>query len=370
MKVTKRVKIVTGLRCNIQCVFCYYRDNLKAPNRKFEEIRRDLLYARNRGITEVDFSGGEPTVHPDLPRMIEEAKSMGMERVCVISNGLRLSSRDYTATLKNAGLDEVLFSVHGSREGIHDGITRIPGSFRKISQALTNASSEGLTVRTNTVVNRMNCDDLLETGGFILNFHPMQVNFITINDWCFAKNLVDTLMLSYSEMSPRLKEACDLLSRRVRTVNVRYIPFCFMKDYERFVCNHRQVKFDPFEWVPRVRARLEIQNNLWRYLGILGYGYIAGGVFRRTFSMSAAEILDESVVEALRRWFYKKGDQCRQCRYTLICDGVEKTYEQQFGLTELDPAAGSAITDPVYFRNNGELNRCSDSAVHEEACHL
>jgi sulfatase maturation enzyme AslB (radical SAM superfamily) len=371
MELTKRVKIVTGLKCNIQCVFCYYRDNLHAPNRKFEEIRRDLLYARNRGISEVDFSGGEPTVHPDLPRLIEEAKSIGMEKVCIISNGLRLSNRDYAASLKSAGVDEILFSVHGSGEKTHDEITRIQGSFKKISQAISNAVSEGIIVRTNTVVNRINCNDLLAVGNFLIPFHPVQMNFITINDWCFAKNLVDKLMLSYSEISPRLKEACDLLSPHVRTVNVRYIPFCFMKDYERFVCNHRQVKFDPFEWVPRVRARLEIQNNFWRYLGILGYGYFAGGVFRKTFRMPPADVLDESVVEALRHWYYKKSDRCRECSLELICDGVEKTYADQFGLDELNQFVSEKITDPVFFRKSvGSCNNISHPDIEEGACHL
>ena len=370
MAVTKRVKIVTGLKCNIQCVFCYYRDNLHAPNRTFEEIRRDLLYARNRGILEVDFSGGEPTVHPDLPRLIEEAKSIGMEKVCIISNGLRLSNRDYAAGLRSAGLDEILFSVHGSGEKTHDEITRIPGSFKKISRAISNAVSEGITVRTNTVVNRINSDDLLAIGNFLIPFHPVQMNFITINDWCFAKNLVEKLMLSYSEMSPRLKEACDLLSPHVRAVNVRYIPFCFMRNYERFVCNHRQVRFDPFEWVPRVRARLEIQNNFWRYLGILVYGYVAGGVFRKTFRMSRADVLDESVIEALRHWFYKKSDRCGQCRFALLCDGVEKTYDQQFGLDELSPIKGDAICDPVFFRKNEGLQNSADVNIKEGACHL
>jgi len=370
MEVTKRVKIVTGLKCNIQCVFCYYRDNLHAPNRKFEEIRRDLLYARNRGVLEVDFSGGEPTVHPELPRLIEEAKSMGMEKVCIISNGVRLSNRDYAASLKSAGLDEILFSVHGSGEKTHDEITRIQGSFQKISRAISNAALEGVTVRTNTVVNRINYNDLLAIGNFLIPFHPVQMNFITINDWCFAKNLVEKLMLSYSEMSPRLKEACDLLAPHVIKVNVRYIPFCFMKDYERFVCNHRQVRFDPYEWVPRVRARLEIQNSIWRYLGILAYGYFAGGVFRKTFRLSPADVLDESVVEALRHWFYKKSDCCSQCSFKLICDGVEKTYDQQFGLDELTPMKGNAISDPVFFRKNDGFQYTADVTIKEGACHL
>ena len=354
MEITKRVKVVTGLKCNIKCVFCYYRDSLHAPNRKFEEIRKDLLYARKQGITEVDFSGGEPSVHPDLPRLISEAKSMGMEKVCIISNGLRLAKREYIASLKNAGIDEILFSVHGSGEKTHDEITQVPGSFGKISQAISHAASEGISIRTNTVVNRINFTDLTAIGNFLLPYQPIQVNFITINDWCFAKNLVEKLMLTYSEMSPKLKDACDLLRPHVAAVNVRYIPFCFMKGYEQYVCNHRQVKFEPFEWVPRVRARLEIQNSFWRYLGILGYGYFFGGVFRKTFRMPLADILDESIVEALRRWFYKKTMRCKECSFQLICDGVENTYAEQFGLDELTPVNGKKISDPVFFRTSVE----------------
>ena len=363
---TKRVKIVTGLKCNIQCIFCYYQDNLKAPNRTYDEIIKDVLYAKKHGVKEIDFSGGEPTVHPDLPRLISEAKSLGMERVCIISNGLRLADDKYARSLKTAGLDEILFSLHGSNSEIHDAITTIRGSFEKISFALANAHAEGIIIRTNTGVNRLNYNDLLAIGTFLLSYHPVQVNFITINDWCFAKHLVDKLMLSYSEMSPRLKEVCDLLDRRVEAVNVRYIPFCFMKDYERFVCNHKQVKFDRFEWIPRVRARLEIQNNLFRYLGILGYGYLFGGVIKNTFRMPLHDILDESVVEALRRWFYKKAPRCKECRFEAICDGVENTYAEKFGLEELSPSNGEKISDPVFFRKS--LNLQNKTTNRKGAC--
>lgn len=351
MNRTKRVKIVTGLKCNIQCVFCYYRDSLKAPNRTFESVKDDLYYAQRHGIEEVDFSGGEPTVHPDLARLISEAKSVGMKRVCVISNGFRLADRFYLRSLKEAGLDEILFSVHGSHEKIHDEITTVPGSFKRITEALSNASTEGIAVRTNSVVNRINYTDLSNIGLFVLNFNPVQVNFITINDWCFAKHLVEKLMLTYSEMSTHLKKACDLLDKKVMSVNVRYIPFCFMKGYERFVCNHKQVPYDAFEWVPRVRTRLEVQNSLLRYLGILGYGYLFGGAFRQTFSSPFTELLDDSIVAALRHWYYTKSHICKQCSFDKICDGVENTYANKYGLGELTSSTGSTVLNPVYFKN-------------------
>jgi MoaA/NifB/PqqE/SkfB family radical SAM enzyme len=352
MNKTKRVKIVTGLKCNIQCVFCYYRDSLKAPNRSLVDIRKDLVYAKKHGIEEVDFSGGEPTVHPDLPQLISEAKAIGMKRVCIISNGFRLADRHYLEALKAAGLDEVLFSVHGPDAAIHDQITSVAGSFQHISEALANASQAGLMIRTNTVVNRINFEDLDRIGSFILNFHPAQVNFITVNDWCYAKHLVDKLMVTYSEMSPALKAVCDLLDKHVNMVNVRYIPFCFMKGYERFVCNHRQVLYDPYEWVPRVRARLEVQNTLWRYLGILGYGFVFGGAFKKALHTTFPALLDECIIEALRHWYYSKNSNCRSCSYSSICDGVEKTYAKKFGLDELCMIQGKAIESPYFFRKD------------------
>jgi len=355
MEKTKRVKIVTGLKCNIKCVFCYYRDNLDAPNRTVVDILADVSYAYRNGVREIDFSGGEPTIHPDLPKLISAAKQLGMERVCIITNGWRLAEHGYFLELKNAGLDEALFSVHGASAEVHDQLTAVSGSFERISRAMKISVELGVVVRTNTVVNRINLDDLLEISRFVAVHMPAQVNFITVNDWCYAKHLVDSLMVHYSEMAPRLHEACDFLDEKTPAVNVRYIPFCFMQGYERFVCNHPQVMYDPYEWVPRVRARLEEGTSLWRYLGILGYGLFVCGASLKLGRQSLADTLDESVVSGLRRWFYTKRSDCMKCKYAELCDGVEKTYAREYGLNELIPLSGERISDPVHFRKGLKL---------------
>ncbi|OGW55929.1 MAG: hypothetical protein A2Y81_10510 [Nitrospirae bacterium RBG_13_43_8] len=123
-----------------------------------------------------------------------------------------------------------------------------------------------------------------------------------------------------------------------------------MDGYERFVCNHRQVPYDLYEWVPGVRTRLEVQNTVWRYLGIIGYGFTFGGTFRKVFRLSWPDLINESVTEALRKWFYVKNKDCRKCRFYELCDGVEKTYAKQFGLNKLIPVKGKKIFDPVFFR--------------------
>lgn len=351
MERTRRVKIVTGLKCNIKCVFCYYRDNLQAPNRSFVEIEKDLRYAYRHGIREVDFSGGEPTVHPELPALIAQAKSLGMERVCIISNGLRLAKPEYVRCLKTAGLDEVLFSVHGSHAGIHDEITQVAGSFEKLSRGMANAAEASLEVRINTVVNRLNYEDLDKLSKLALSYQPIQCNFITLNDWCFAKHLIDKFMITYTEMAPALKAACDILDPHVPAVNVRYIPFCFMKGYERFVCNHRQVLYDPYEWVPRVRCRLEEQNNAIRFLAILGYGFFMAGGWKKAGRIAWPDLLDRCVVEGLRVHYYRKGAQCKGCSHRELCDGVEKTYAEKFGFVELKSLSGEYLPDPLAYRH-------------------
>lgn len=352
MQKTRRVKIVTGLKCNIRCIFCYYRDNLQAPNRSFDAIEADLLYAYRHGVREVDFSGGEPTVHANLPTLIERAKQIGMRQVCIISNGLRLAKPEYVAALKNAGLDEVLFSVHGSHPGIHDEITQVQGCFTKLSAGLHNVAEAGLDVRINTVVNGVNYQALGAICNLVLHYKPVQVNFITLNDWCFAKHLIDKFMISYSEMAPALREACDIIDSKVPAVNVRYIPFCFMAGYERFVCDHRQILYDPYEWVPRVRCRLEEQNSLKRYLAILAYGYLMAGSWKKTGKVGWDDLMDDCVVEGLRKYFYRKGKQCKSCGYFEHCDGVENTYADKFGFSELLPSSQEFPSDPLFFRND------------------
>lgn len=350
MRRTRRVKIVTGLKCNLRCVFCYYRDSLDAANRPLARIRRDISYAFRRGIREIDFSGGEPTVHPDLPRIISLAKETGIQRVCIISNAWRLADRDYLRSLKTAGLDEILFSLHGPNEDIHDRMTAVPGSFRKIREALGHAVAEGIAVRTNTVVNRLNYNRLGDLCDLILRFNPVQVNFITINDWCYAKNIVGDLLVTYSEMAPRLREACHTLESSVPAVNVRYIPFCFMEGYERFVCDHRQVPYDPYEWAQSIRARNEEGTSYLRYLGILGYGLLFGGAWRKLFSQPLVHTLDDCVTEGIRKYYYAKTPQCSGCRYCELCDGVEKTYAEEYGFEELMPAKGEVVCDPIAYR--------------------
>lgn len=81
-----------------------------------ERVKRELLLDEwkiilnkiwSAGIPHVIFTGGEPTLRPDLPELIAFTEDLGM--VCgLLTNGLRLAEKKYLHQLLSAGLDHLM----------------------------------------------------------------------------------------------------------------------------------------------------------------------------------------------------------------------------------------------------------------------
>jgi pyruvate-formate lyase-activating enzyme len=352
VKATKRVKVVTGFRCNADCMFCYYKDKLKGPNIAAGTIKKDLDFAFRHGIREVDFSGGEPTIHPQLAELIRYAKAKGFRKVCIITNGIALANKGYYKNLVDAGLDETLFSLQGCDDANHDSFVNVQGSFKRMMAAIEFAASFGIKVRTNTVVHKKNYRDLVRICRLVVPFNPVQVNFIVVNDWQCAGKLFGNFVCSYTEMAPYLKDSCDFLSASLGNINVRYIPFCMMLGYEKYICDIMQLKYDPYEWLPWVRAMLEKHYRWYLTAGLIGFGLLTHQAPLKLLGMKGQDFLDECIINGIRRYGYRQGAQCRGCRYRLICDGLERTYAHLLGFKELKRAEGERIVEPYYFRTH------------------
>ncbi len=89
-----------------------------------ERVKRDLLSdewkvilqkAWNAGIPHIIFTGGEPTTRPDLPELVAYAESLG-QVTGLLTNGLRLSNREYLHELLNAGLDHIMILLDPEAE--------------------------------------------------------------------------------------------------------------------------------------------------------------------------------------------------------------------------------------------------------------
>jgi 7,8-dihydro-6-hydroxymethylpterin dimethyltransferase len=78
--------------CNMNCPVCLktWNDEQNISLQEFEFIL-DTLIACEGFIPVINLSGGEPTMHPDLIKMLEMAKSKGIMQVSISTNGIRLA---------------------------------------------------------------------------------------------------------------------------------------------------------------------------------------------------------------------------------------------------------------------------------------
>lgn len=80
--------------CNLDCPICFTHNRPDlAYHKSLDDVARiaDRILERNPAQTIVDLTGGEPTLHPQLPEIVALLRSKGFSRVMVNTNGLRLS---------------------------------------------------------------------------------------------------------------------------------------------------------------------------------------------------------------------------------------------------------------------------------------
>ncbi len=371
--VTTRVRIATGLKCNIRCPFCYYGDELNTQEYAHDRVLRMMDLAWDFGVREIDFSGGEPTIRKDFTDLLAYAQTKGFKKICVITNGVRISSRQLLEQFHKAGLNEVLMSVHGGDDETASRLSGHPGMLAKLTEALDNVLDLGLRLRTNTVVNSANMKLLPRIARMIAAYKPVAVNFICFNDWINASPSTRDMAVRFSEASPLLKEAINILKKTSPKVTVRYIPFCLLEGYEPHVCGLLQNTFDGDEWLDSIKRlvtdiddpkRLEdykkTLNDAWKS----GRDAMDAGLHAEERSALARlsgaapfealtpdNALAAHVVENyIKRGEYVKSPGCKQCSLDRICDGLHRSYADLIGTGELHPITGEPIGDSMRFR--------------------
>jgi 7,8-dihydro-6-hydroxymethylpterin dimethyltransferase len=94
------IPITSG--CNLDCPICYtINKNDHAHNLSKDELQKilDNLIAEHGEVDIINFTGGEPTLHPQLPEFLELCRAAGIRRLTVSTNGLKLVDEAYVRRL-------------------------------------------------------------------------------------------------------------------------------------------------------------------------------------------------------------------------------------------------------------------------------
>jgi len=113
--------------CNLSCSYCFASSGPGGKQLPFDEVVDLLDTVRTEGGNRpIQFSGGEPTVHDELPELVEQARDMGFEHVEVNTNGINLARQDgYAERLVDAGVTAVYLQFDGVTSETYEAIREV-----------------------------------------------------------------------------------------------------------------------------------------------------------------------------------------------------------------------------------------------------
>lgn len=240
----------------MNCKFCYHHHEGDLTKGKFHDhdaIVQEIGKGLSRGNTWCDFTGGEPTMHPDICQFIEllNKKNCGST---IITNGV--VNQFVIDNLIESGLKEFLVSIHGLEE-THNKLT-IQGA-RKSQIKFLEQINGRVGLRFNCVINQFNQNELIETSEWMRQWNPSIVNFINMNPhhgWMHDNQAIEDIIAGFYIVRPQLDASIKLLEDAGIGVNVRYYPMCqIAEEYRRCICNDLHVVFDPYEWDYGIRVK-------------------------------------------------------------------------------------------------------------------
>lgn len=254
--ITRRGVLWLGQTCNIRCHFCYFLDRISArdhPEHPFMTLDKAKFicftlrqYYDNVAI---DIQGGEPLLFRGIYDLVRFCDEIGLYPT-LITNGILLSNKESCAKLKEAGIGDLLISVHALNE-VYDSIVGTPGASKKQMQGLRNCQEFGIPFRFNVVLSKWALPQYADIARLAVETGARVVNFITFNpfeDQASGKRSADNVA-RYSEVSKELNKALDLLEEAQVEANVRYLPICMVDErHRKSVYDFQQLPYDLHEW--------------------------------------------------------------------------------------------------------------------------
>lgn len=163
--------ILTG-RCNFKCPYCR---SVGGQDLAYEQAEKTVRLWASQGCKNIRFSGGEPTMYKKLPELVSLAKSLGVERIAISTNGA--SSLDLYDDLLNRGVNDFSISLDAYRAEDGDRMAGgRKGAWYRVVEAITYLSS-----KTYVTVGVVLTSDNKESAEEIVKFaHSLGVSDIRV----------------------------------------------------------------------------------------------------------------------------------------------------------------------------------------------
>jgi len=280
-----------GYACNNSCLFCTASWKKKHGDRDTRTVMDEVArIVREDRVCTMIYSGGEPTIRPDLPEILRHTKTLGIDHQNIQTNARRLSDTAYLEDLRDSGLTSCFVSIHGPEAGVHDWLTRSPGAFEQTCLGLANLDRLGMPFATNTVICNQNYHLLGELVAFLGETFP-SVLHIKLSYPRLQGGAADNLFRIVApvwEVARFVREAIDKGKEIGVPVETEFVPIC-----------------------------------------LLGARYQSADIFYNArVNLSDLAFSDPNYSRPRGAVFY---DVCGQCEVVKHCCGLDRLHHEEFG---------------------------------------
>lgn len=276
----------------------------KLGNKTTQEIKKELESAFSKNIRELVFTGGEPTIRPDIIELVSFAKQLGFESIQIQTNGRMFASKKFTGSMIKAGMTEFSPALNGHIPELHDFLSNVPGAWKQTVQGIRNVREFDVLIITNTVVSKPNYRFMSKIAELLVQTGVNQYQLAFVHPAGRAWTDFDSIVPYASLAAPHIHKGLQTgIDAGIKTM-AEAMPFCLMAGYEQQV------------------SELYIPPS---------------DVYERGFKIEEWEKWRKTE----GKW---KGEQCKQCAFYSVCEGPWVEYVKKRGAEEFVPVPGKSRT--------------------------
>lgn len=232
----KRLEFYISSSCYNNCIFCGEKDLLEDFKDQFVarvEVEKEIRKRAKEGFNFLVFTGGEPTLHPDIVEMSQLAKKLRYQ-VFVNSDGGKFSEEIFCQKAMSH-IDRLSFSVYGHTAELHNLHTRNGKSFAILKKSLENVEkiSAKTKISARILMTRHNFSKLPKIIDFISRYKKIEkILFSGLAPEGRALENYRNLVVPLDKVRKKIPLLAKLASRKSRRIKFFGLPLCVLGNVE------------------------------------------------------------------------------------------------------------------------------------------
>lgn len=237
--------IKVGYACNEHCTFCHTLD-VRHIDDTTENVHAKIRRARQLGHSMVVFSGGEPTIRPEIREWASHVASLGLE-LGFVTNGRMFAYPEFVDAMIERRLKYVYLSLHGGTAKVHNSLVRAD-AFADSVAAVRNLHGRIPVLTVNCVVAQTNLKRLREVVDLLSPFEQLTIKFSMTAPKGGGNKLFDFVVPRVSDCAEAVADAIRYgIEKRGDRPGPRFghdgLPFCLLPGLEHLYDDLRTNSF-------------------------------------------------------------------------------------------------------------------------------